>query len=128
MHTKITLKNMVFYGYHGAFAAERELGQRIEVDVELYGDFAPAGRNDDLDLTVNYVDIYTIAKEIVEEKEFSLLEAIGIAIADQITVSFGLDKVIVRVRKPHPPLGGAIDYTEFEVEKDGESSLRSNTI
>ncbi|HBL37468.1 MAG TPA: dihydroneopterin aldolase, partial [Firmicutes bacterium] len=29
------LQNMIFYGYHGVFAAEKELGQRLEVDVEL---------------------------------------------------------------------------------------------
>lgn len=118
--TKITLKNMVFYGYHGAFAAERELGQRIEVDVEVQGDFAQAGRNDDLDLTVNYIDIYTVIKDIVEEQEFSLLEGIGMAIADQIIDSFDLAKVTVRVRKPHPPIGGIIDYSEFEVIRESK--------
>jgi len=30
---RITLKNLMFYAYHGVFAAEKELGQRFEVDV-----------------------------------------------------------------------------------------------
>lgn len=116
--TKITLKNMVFYGYHGAFAAERELGQKIEVDVELKGDFIPAGRSDDLDLTLNYSDIYTLVKELVEEGEYQLIEAIGTAIAEQIMDGFDLDQVTVRVRKPQPPLGGIVEAAEFEIVKD----------
>ena len=31
----ILLKKMVFFGYHGAYAAERELGQRFVVDLAL---------------------------------------------------------------------------------------------
>lgn len=116
--TKITLKNMVFYGYHGAFAAEKELGQRIEVDVELKGDFVQAGKTDDLDLTLNYIDVYTIVKDLVEDGEFQLIEAIGAAIADQIMDSFELDQVTVRVRKPQPPLGGILEAAEFEIVKD----------
>lgn len=115
--TKITLKNMIFYGYHGAFAAEKELGQRIEVDVEMNADFSKAGKLDDLDYTINYVDIYTIVKDIVEEGEYNLIEAIGTAIADQICASFDLERLTVRVRKPQPPLGGILDTVEFEITK-----------
>ena len=38
---RLVLKNMVFYGYHGAFAAEKELGQRFEVDLEMQLDLKP---------------------------------------------------------------------------------------
>ena len=33
---------MAFYGYHGVFAAEKEVGQKIEADLELHGDFEAA--------------------------------------------------------------------------------------
>ena len=33
---------MTFYGYHGAFSAERELGQKFEVDLEIYTDLQNA--------------------------------------------------------------------------------------
>ena len=72
---RIRLNNMVFYGYHGAFSAEKELGQRVEVDLELVLDLATTGKTDDPELSVNYVDIYTIVKDLVEEGDFNLLEA-----------------------------------------------------
>ncbi len=34
---RITLKSLVFYAYHGVFEAEKELGQKFEVDVDMRG-------------------------------------------------------------------------------------------
>ena len=81
---RLVLENMVFYGYHGAFAAEKELGQQFEVDVELYLDLKSAAAADDLELSVNYVEVYTLVKEIVEEREFGLLETLAETIAGEI--------------------------------------------
>ncbi len=50
MADRVSLSNMVFYAFHGAFDAERELGQRFEVDVDIYTDVRAAGQADDLDL------------------------------------------------------------------------------
>ncbi len=116
--TKITLKNMVFYGYHGAFAAEKELGQHVEIDVEAEGDFIRAGQTDRLDLTVNYVQLYEVVKELAEKGSFNLIEALGTAIAERVLERFEIDRVTVRVRKPHPPLGGIVAASEFEIVKD----------
>jgi 7,8-dihydroneopterin aldolase/epimerase/oxygenase len=109
---------MVFYGFHGVHPVEKEMGQRIEVDVELLSDFEAVGRADDLSRALNYVDIYEIVREIVEEKGFNLIEGIGVSIAGRILDQFELEKVTVRVRKPQPPLGGLVDAVEFEVSKD----------
>jgi dihydroneopterin aldolase len=112
---KLILSNMVFYGYHGAFAAEKELGQRLEVDVELYLDLFRAGTTDDLDYSINYAEVYALVKDIVEEREFNLMEALAQAIADQIVSAYTLEQVVVRVRKPNPPVGGIMDYFGTEV-------------
>ena len=42
MTGKIHLKNMAFYGYHGALAEENTLGQRFLVDLTLTLDIAEA--------------------------------------------------------------------------------------
>lgn len=114
---RLILQNMVFYGYHGVFAAEKELGQRFEVDVDLYLDLKQAGINDDLEATVNYVEVYTLIKEIVEEREFNLLETLAEQIADQLMAAFPLEEIVVRVRKPQPPIGGLMDYFAVEIRR-----------
>jgi len=108
---------MAFYGYHGVFAAEKEVGQKIEVDLELHGDFEAAARTDDVELGINYVDVYTIVKDVVEEREFNLLEGMAVAIAQEILDVYDVEQVVVRVRNPHAPIGGLLDYIEAEIVK-----------
>lgn len=114
---KITLKNMVFYAYHGVFSAEKEMGQKFHVDVELKGDFTPAATSDDFEIALNYVDVYTLVKDIVEEREFNLIEALARAIADEILSAYDIEEVTVRVRKPGAAIGGVLDYVEVEITR-----------
>jgi dihydroneopterin aldolase len=112
---KLSLRNMIFYGHHGVYPVEKELGQRIEVDVDLWTDFSQATRTDNLDATISYVDIYAIVKNIVEQGSYNLIEAMALAVRDRIMAIYKLQKVIVRVRKPQPPVGGLMDTVEFEI-------------
>ena len=80
MSDRLLLKNMVFYGYHGAFSAEKEQGQKFEVDLEVYTNLQYGA--DDPELAFSYVDAYTIIKDIVEEQEFQLHEVLAENIAE----------------------------------------------
>ena len=51
----IKLKNMQFYGYHGVYDHEKELGSPFEVDVEITRSFSKAASSDDVNQTVNSV-------------------------------------------------------------------------
>lgn len=119
MADRITLRNMVFYAHHGVFEAEKEMGQRFEVDVSLDLDLAAAGRSDDLAQSVNYADVYTQVKRVVSERRFNLIEGLAEAIASQLLAAYGVELVTVRVRKPHAPIGGVLDTVEVEVSRSG---------
>lgn len=112
---RISLKNMVFFGYHGVLPAEQELGQRFMIDVCLHTDLAPAGQADDLALTVNYAEVYDIIKDITENRRFKLIEALAQQIAAVILESFPVQKVAVTVRKPSAPVAGILDYAEVSI-------------
>lgn len=49
---------MTFFGYHGVFPPENQLGQRFVVDLTMWCDLAAAGASDDLQDTVNYADVF----------------------------------------------------------------------
>jgi len=112
---RVSLKNMVFYGFHGVYEFERELGQRFYVDLDLKADLSQAGKSDNLQETVDYVSIYNQTKEIVENHRFQLLEALTYHIAGEILRLHPLvEEVVVRVRKPSVPIAAALDYVEVE--------------
>lgn len=108
MSDRILLNGMVFYGYHGATTQEKELGQPFVVDLELEVDLKTAGESDDLRDTVNYSQVYSVVKEIVEGPSRNLLESVAEGLAQKLLHGFPLDGVTVRVTKPHVPIKGAV--------------------
>ncbi len=111
----IHLNNMVFYGYHGVLDSEKELGQRFIVDLRLYLDLAPAGQSDDLKHTVNYAEVYSTIKAVVENRRYQLIEALAEALAQQVLAQFPVEKVAVALRKPGAPIAGIFDYVEVAI-------------
>lgn len=98
---RVLLEGMVFYGHHGALPAERELGQRFVVDIELGCDLRPAGLSDDLTETVDYSEVHRQAREIVEGEPVNLIETIAERIAASILERHrSAETVRVRVTKP----------------------------
>jgi dihydroneopterin aldolase len=107
---------MRFYGHHGAIAAERELGQRFIVDLEMFLDLHPAGTSDDLAHTVSYAEIYDEVRAIVEGPPCNLLEAVAERIAAQVLAQHRpVEEIRVRVKKPEVPLRGILEAAEVEI-------------
>ncbi len=105
---RIILEGMEFYGYHGHNAEERALGQPFVVDLEAEVDLKPAGLSDDIADTVNYADLYRSVKGVMEGPGRELLESLAQAIAQDVLDSHPVLGVRVRVKKPRPPIKGAI--------------------
>lgn len=101
---KMKLHRMEYYGYHGVFEEERKLGQRFYIDLELDMDLQEAGTYDDLTKTINYAEIHEHVKNIVENKSFQLIEALGEYIATSLLETYtSVGALVVKVTKPHPP-------------------------
>lgn len=112
---KISLHAMTFYGYHGVLPEERKLGQRFVIDVDLYMNLEPAGRQDDLSLTVNYAEAFELIRRVAEGEPYLLIEALAERITQTIFTSYPLvQSVTVKVHKPQPPFAG--DYAGVSVE------------
>lgn len=115
---KIRLKNIVFYAHHGFYKAERELGQKFEIDIEVGCSLRESALNDELNKTIDYSQIYTIAKETFERHKFKLLETVAEKMAGEILKIEGIKTVLIKVRKPHVPMNGLLDFVEIEIERE----------
>lgn len=113
---KIYVNGMEFYGYHGAIPEEHVLGQRFYVDLIVETDLRKAGERDRLADTINYAELYEICREIVEEKQFTLIEAVAEQIAHRILSSFPkIGQCTVKVSKPNPPIKGHYQSVAVEI-------------
>lgn len=123
---KILLKGIQFYGYHGVSEVERQVGQRYLVDIEISYDTALAGKEDDLNQTINYSEIFRLVLEIGTCESFRLIEAMAQRIADAILAKFPIQSVLVRVKKIRRPLQGMLEYAGVEIirkrkQEDGKA-------
>jgi dihydroneopterin aldolase len=114
---RICLQGMQFYAYHGASAPERELGQRLEVDVEIYSDLRAAGKLDDLVHTVNYTEVYQVVQEVVTNSSYNLIEALAEAVAAAILARFNVAEILVRIKKPGPFIPGCLSGVAVEIHR-----------
>ena len=117
MSDRIVLANMRFQGRHGVHEWEQLTAQPFEVDVELLLDLQPAGIDDDLELSVDYGQVYECVRQIVESTSFRLLEALAEAISHELLADFDVTEVVVRVRKPEVRLDGPLDYAGVEIHR-----------
>ncbi|MCK4349221.1 MAG: dihydroneopterin aldolase [Candidatus Krumholzibacteria bacterium] len=117
LEEKIVLKGITVFGYYGVSPTEREIGQKLELDVEFYHDFTKAVVTDSLEDTVNYERVYAKVMETVETNRFSLLETLGDAICRAILNDFSVCRVKTTIRKLTLPFPNNLSHVELVVER-----------
>ena len=110
------MQGMAFFGRHGVFPAERDLGARFSVDVVLEGDLRAAGRSDQLADTIDYATAYDAVREVVEGEPCHLLEAVAQRIADRLLLLPKVERATVRIHKK-PPLPGEFRSVAVEISR-----------
>ncbi|HEX2868447.1 MAG TPA: dihydroneopterin aldolase [Ignavibacteriales bacterium] len=117
----IRIKRATFYGYHGFFSEEQNLGGKFEADVDIYTNFQDASGHDNLKETVDYDKVYKYICSLALEQKYKLIETLAMHIADGLLRDFSrIEKIAVRVRKLNVPVGGYVDHVEAEVVKSRE--------
>jgi len=117
MPDKILLGGIEFYGHIGVSPAEREVGQRFVVDVELVVDLHHAATTDSITDTINYAAVYDTVITIGEGRSYRLVEPLAEEIAQALLKSFPADEVMVRVKKQPPPIKGIVAYAGVEIRR-----------
>lgn len=111
----IRLNNMIFYAHHGYYQAERELGQKFEVDVEMECNLSRAIETDNLKDTVNYREVYQQISQIFNNTKFTLVETLAERIAQHVLERFAIQSIRIKVRKPQVSMNGFLDNVEVEI-------------
>lgn len=109
---------MSFYSNHWYFEEEKKLGSTFFVDLKIWFDFEKAWENDELENTINYVELYNLIE--IEMKQTSyLIENVAYRILFSIKKSFPEIKYInVKVHKPNAPIWWKIEDLYVEIEKE----------
>lgn len=117
---RIYLSGIKVYGHHGWSQEEREVGQALEVDLELAADLRASGLSDRLEDTVDYGQAYEIVRHSLAEGKHRLLEHLAEDIARRILQETPTPEVTVRVSKLNPPVGGVCERAAVEIRRSRE--------
>ena len=96
----VELDSLEVFGRHGVLDEERREGQMFLYDVRF--EVSDVALSDRIEDAVDYRLVAECVHEVSESKEFNLLEALAAAVADAVLARFEVERVRVRVRKPHP--------------------------
>ena len=114
---RITLRNLRVFTHVGCTSEERRVGQHLEIDVEFRLDLRKPGRSDRIADSIDYAKATALVKAAVDGVEANLLEHVAERAAESLR-ELGAQQVVVRVRKPTPPIpGGHADFAEVEIER-----------
>ena len=111
--SKIHVNNAWFYSFHGCLHEENVIGAEYIVNVMVETNTDVAEQNDDLNSTVDYVDVYNAIKTEMD-KPSKLLESVMDRMVVSIKgISSNITVVDVSIKKLSPPVGGNVDSVEL---------------
>jgi dihydroneopterin aldolase len=118
----IEIRGLSLFTHHGVTAAEREIGQRLVLDIRLEVGDCDATVTDLVDDTVDYAEVCNTVSLIAAQRSYKTLERLCSAVADRLLDDFAADEVWVKAAKPEPPIPLPVDEVSVEVWRQRGSS------
>jgi dihydroneopterin aldolase len=115
--TEVTIEitGLSLYTHHGVTEAEREVGQRLVLDLRLEVGECDATVTDMVDDTVDYGVVCQHVALVAQQRGYKTLERLCSAIADRLLADFDAEEVWVKATKPEPPIPLAVESVSVEV-------------
>ncbi len=126
----IEIVGLSLYTHHGVSAAEREIGQRLVLDVRFDVGEPDALVTDRVEDTVDYGEVCQVIALIAQQRSYKTLERLCAVIADRLASQFNADSVTVKASKPEPPIPLPVEEVSVEVwreERRGEAPVSPDT-
>ena len=114
MSDRLVIHELVAECRIGVTNEERQRTQTLWIDLELEIDAARAAARDDVYEAVDYAELVSSVKQLIESKPYRLLETMAEDIASLVLGHFATNQVFVRVKKRALP---RIDYAAVEVRR-----------
>ena len=117
----IEVSGLSLYTHFGVTAAEREVGQRLLVDLRLDVGECDATVTDRVEDTVDYGQVCELVNLVAQQREYRTLERFCTAVADRLVERYELNAVWVKAAKPEPPIVLNVGEVSVEVWREAEA-------
>lgn len=108
----IALTDLRIHAFHGVMDQERKIGNEFKVTVRVEIPYSPVIKNDNLEDTISYADLFTIVREEMAIPR-CLLETVADSIAERITDKWPqIQTGQITICKSTPPISNIIGEAE----------------
>ena len=114
----IEVAGLSLFTHVGVTAAEREVGQRLLLDLRLDIGECDATLTDRIEDTVDYGAVCETANLVAQQRTYKTLERLCAAIADRLLELYEAHAVWVKAAKPEPPLPLPVSEVSVEVWRE----------
>lgn len=114
----IEISGLSLYTHHGVSAAEREIGQRLLIDLRLDVGETDATVTDRIEDTIDYGEVCQLVALVAQQRSYRTLERLCSAIADRLLSDFDLEGIWVKASKPEPPIPLPVEDVSVEVWRE----------
>ena len=114
----IEIVGLSLYTHHGVSESEREIGQRLVLDVRFEVGETDALITDRVEDTVDYAEVCQVIALLAQQRSYKTLERLCAVIADRLSSQFGAHSVSVKASKPEPPIPLPVDEISVEVWRE----------
>ncbi len=114
----VEISGLSLFTHVGVTAAEREVGQRLLLDLRLDVGECDATVTDRLEDTVDYAEVCDTANLVAQQRSYKTLERLCAAIAERLLGRYGAHAVWVKAAKPEPPLALPVGEVSVEVWRE----------
>src|SRR5919112_2649469 len=114
----IEIVGLSLYTHHGVSAAEREIGQRLVLDVRFDAGEVGALATDDVQDTIDYGEVCQEIALVAQQRSYKTLERLCAVIADRLADKYGAESVSVKASKPEPPIALPVESVSVEVWRE----------
>jgi dihydroneopterin aldolase len=116
----IEVSGLSLFTHVGVTAAEREIGQRLLLDLRLDVGECDATVTDRIEDTVDYAQVCEMANLVAQQRSYKTLERLCAAIADRLLERYDANTVWVKAAKPEPPMALPVSEVSVEVWREAE--------
>jgi dihydroneopterin aldolase len=117
----IEITGLSLYTNHGVSEAEREVGQRLVIDVRLDLGESDATATDAIEDTVDYAEVCQLIALVAQQRSHKTLERLCSTIANRLLDDYDLEGVWVKASKPGPPIALSVDEVSVEVWREAHA-------
>jgi 7,8-dihydroneopterin aldolase/epimerase/oxygenase len=114
----IEISGLSLFTHIGVTEAEREVGQRLLIDIRIDVGQCDATLTDRIEDTVDYGEVCEAVWLVTQQRSYQTLERLASAVAERLLDRYPIHAVWIKAAKPEPPIPLPVSEVSVEVWRE----------